>query len=147
MKKPKYITLENYKEFLPSEFVRSFVSDIEVAEKFNKPMNMFTFKSDDVSYLPCLGGMACLNLSPKKNCFRNKTLSSIAFLGNSIRNGMLHSVVSYLKYLYPNHEIYYNTFVNVKNLKQFSGLINKDRFEELKKQVHKYADALEKIGY
>ncbi len=30
--KPKYITVENYKEFKPSEFIRSFVADIEVAE-------------------------------------------------------------------------------------------------------------------
>jgi hypothetical protein len=64
-KKPKYITKDNYHLFKPSEFVRSFVSDIEVAEeikaKTGKEMNMNDY-SDSIRCLPCLGGMACMNM-------------------------------------------------------------------------------------
>lgn len=67
----KYITLKNYKQFLPSEFVRSFVSDIEVAEKIGKSINMNNY-TKNISCLPCLGGMACLNLVPKKVFYQTK---------------------------------------------------------------------------
>lgn len=41
--KLKTITAENYKQFKPSEFIRSFISDIEIAKKIGKPMNMSSY--------------------------------------------------------------------------------------------------------
>ena len=61
----KRITVDNYRQFKPSQFVRSFLSDLDVAvtltKKTGEEMNMDSWYQGN-SCLPCLSGMACLNM-------------------------------------------------------------------------------------
>lgn len=145
MRKPKYITAENYQQFKPSEFVRSFVSDIEVAEKMGKPMDMRTYipRTAEPGCLPCLGGMACMNMGFTSTLL-NDVSYNVAGLGDAIRTGTASSFRIHINNLYPKCQFKASY---VGHTKTFEGVVRKGRLSYLKAQVHKYADALEAQGY
>jgi hypothetical protein len=141
----KYITQENYKEFKPSEFVHSFISDIDVAIKLGKPMDMDWYQQWD-GCMPCLGGMACMNLGIGVSGL-NDLEDNISRLGDAIRNGNNIGVVNRLDDLYYGLIIPYSVFDGLDTT-EFNGKIKtKEQFKALKAQVMKYVVALEKAGY
>lgn len=146
MSKPKYITKDNYLKFKPSEFVRSFISDIEVAEAMGKPMDMSTFEAEKAmkeGCLPCLGGMACMNMgiSPYRDV--DSIGRYTADLGDFIRCGHKNCVNDVLELLYPKYRRV--DFYRVKKV-HFFGIQDKNELRELKKIINQYADAIEKSG-
>lgn len=146
---PKYITIDNYKEFKPSEFIRSFISDIDVAIEIGKPMDMNTYFTDsDAKCLPCLGGMACMNMGISFSIFDEDGMygaigGRIADLGDSIRLGFTESVMESINSLYD----IYAFIIEPNGLKQFIGVTELSSLSSLKKQIEKYASAYEKEGY
>jgi len=139
----KYITKENYKEFKPSEFVHSFISDIDVAIKLGKPMDMGLYVEWH-GCLPCLGGMACMNLAAN---FNSGMGYSVSRLGDAIKNGINVGAAIRLGDLYCGLNIPYSIF-NGLDTTEFNGKIKtKEQFKALKDQVMKYVIALEKAGY
>ncbi len=49
------ITPGSYKDYTPVQFMQSFISDIEVAEKSGLPINIKSFYGNE-KMMPCLGG-------------------------------------------------------------------------------------------
>ena len=155
--KPKYITADNYKEFSPSEFVRSFASDLERTGK--KTINMGTYfqgTAKQEKCLPCLGAIACSNMgiSIKGNYSWDPTTSAVARLGNAIRRTDYYTAVEKLRDLYGAsvvpfewNGIKFDKLMNLKHKhKSMIGYIDQDLKERLIKQVHQFADFLEKEG-
>jgi len=76
------ITVDNYLDFLPSDFVASFLSDIDYAAKRNKPMDMENFlkeyatADDNSKCLPCLGGVACMNFGIEEH-LKNQDIAKL----------------------------------------------------------------------
>lgn len=141
--KPKYITKDNYRQFKPSEFIRSFASDIQVALDKGKPMDMSQYEVNFAVYgcLPCLGGMACMNmgLSPLKG----KVGNLVANIGDNIRCGDLESASRDLGELYSKD-------INIEDTVGYSymmGVIRGEKLISLQKRVHSFADQIEKAGY
>lgn len=144
------ITVKNYKKFKPSEFVRSFVSDIEVAEEITKKtgerMNMCVFQPHR-GCLPCLGGMACFNMLGHYpytgEDYGDEELSrAVGSLGNSIRIGVWSDIESDLKMLYPKYKKTHSR----AGLDFFNGETYQHDITRLKKQIHKIADIIERSG-
>jgi hypothetical protein len=170
MRKPKRITVDNYQQFKPSEFVASFLSDLEVVEKQKKPMNMSRWNKNNtwerlqlVECLPCLGGMACMNLGAKDkqlpeivayeglNVFtkRKKLYANVALLGDCIRMGEKSGIKIYLQKLYPA-TYYSQSFerIHFYGLMGLAGLVypkSKD-MKHLKDNINIIVNALEKAG-
>lgn len=138
--KPKYITPDNYQQFKPSELVHSFISDIEVAEKIGKPMDMAIFE-ESWECLPCMGGMGVMNWNHHEI---NGTLRhNIEQLGDDIRVG--RNISPRLNTLYGN----VNVLIMPTGTECFSHLEKiktKSRFTALKHQVMLYVKELEKHG-
>lgn len=138
--KPKYITPDNYQQFKPSELVHSFISDIEVAERIGKPMDMSNYFSSK-NCLPCLGGMALLNWG---NISTNKDVGfNVSHLGDAIRRGV--DIQYWLQEMYPNVGFY---TINPNGTKVFGMIQLKShiQFTALKRQVMLYVKELEKHG-
>ena len=140
--KAKTITVDNYKEFKPSEFIRSFLSDIEVAEKIGLPMDMRTFLSNGYkkNCLPCLGGIACLNMhiDPISTVLG----SNVSELGDNIRLGYSSLVSDDVAKLF-------GIKISMgKEISSICGVIKtKKQFDKLKNNVNYYTDIFEKAGY
>jgi len=161
------ITVDNYLDFLPSEFIESFISDIEVAEKLNRPMDMGSYtqkdakKFDTVTCLPCLGGMACMNLGLKyeyQSEFRDLNTelplaNRIAGIGNSIRIGDTLVFYKNLREIYTDlpDELtikFCDWFIHHDiTLRLFYDVVHQSEFKHLKQQVSYYVKALKSIGY
>lgn len=141
-KRGNIITPENYRQFKPSEFIHSFISDIEVAERTGKPMDMEHYKLDDCKpgCLPCLGGTACLNWG-FNNPYSEGLPWRVANSGEQIRWGNGEALAYNLRRLYE---------IPVKNLpkqKPIMGNPNSPKaFQRLKDRVLFYVTALEKQG-
>lgn len=144
----KTITIDNYQDFKPSEFVRSFASDVDVAIRRGKPMFMASFYDqqtvDGVECLPCLGGMACMNMGiPLQYGLPQNSLQTIVSnLGDSIRTGDKRSIVNWLERLYPDRNIQFTP----GSLQGFFGVTKRRSLLLLQKQIHQIADALEESG-
>lgn len=135
----KYITVDNYKEFKPSEFVESFISDIEVAEKIGKPMDMDNWVGNGC--LPCLGGMACMNMGISP--FGNQVGDIVSNLGDHIRSGYADSVQDFIEDLF---NIKLPSLIFKRQRKIEGEIKTAKQFNNLKKQVAYYADTLKKAG-
>jgi hypothetical protein len=87
------ITVDNYHEFKPSAFIHSFVYDIDYAIGKKKAMDMTAFTkkalNNPKACLPCLGGIACMNMGLAKSYSRCSLWDYIASLGDDIRRGNL----------------------------------------------------------
>lgn len=151
-KKPKYITIKNYLKFTPSEFIHSFVSDIDIAIKTGKNVDMTTYKTSTDKCLPCLGAIACMNfgITPGKIFkMKNPVYKNTAFLGDKIRAGESFTFIMYLDDLYKitsEKQIEIQTRLYKKELHRFIGFLNEHDLINLKKQVLKYVEVLESIG-
>lgn len=142
MSKPKYITIENYRKFKPSEFVRSFISDIETAEKIGKPMDMSNyFENFEGTCLPCLGGMACMNLGFVSVYATDIIGETVARLGDRIRVGKGKYINYQLKILYPKYKN-----CKLPNREMISGETTKRDLTRLKQRINTYADIIEASG-
>jgi hypothetical protein len=164
MKQPKYITIDNYQQFKPSEFVRSFISDIESAAKTGMKMNMSSYVHDPFSgCLPCIGGMACLNMGGKYTFLlslrpdvteMDRIFNRIAMLGDAIRSGagarsFLHDIRALYSELLPIGSIHTILLKGSKikgQLRCFEGYIDPNNCQRLKKQIEAYATFLEELG-
>lgn len=142
--KPKFITTENYLQFKPSEFIRSFASDVDVAmeitKKTGKRMNMNSFNNGD-HCLPCLGGMACMNLAGTTSVYEG-VAEYTKDLGDRIRLASKYGIHIYLRKIYPSLkeiELPYDMEV-------FTGIMLDKDLVVLKEQIHKIADAYEASG-
>lgn len=136
----KYITVDNYKEFKPSDFVESFISDIDVAEKLGKPMNMADWYGNGC--LPCLGGMACMNM--KIDPINDEVGYEVSDLGDGIRNGsdwkIQKSIEALFKIKIPENIL--------KPKPEIRGKIDTaKKFDKLRQRVIYYADILRKEGF
>lgn len=151
MAKTKTITIDNYKQFKPSELVHSFVSDLDAALKTGKSMDMSTFNAEHarkVNCLPCLGGMALLNLGAESSDMNGHTvLSNIANMGDFIRMSCWTTALVYLTDLYPKYTKQLCK-VSTEGLpdKDFAGVIYSNRIKALQKHILKFVEVLEKAG-
>jgi len=142
MKKPKYITAKNYLQFKPSEFVRSFVSDLEVAKKLTKrtgkPMNMNRWWPNE-NCLPCLGGMACMNMGvrPDDNAIGDMTSE----LGDNIRIGYGSRISDDILKLFKEYKR-----VNLPSFEIIHDVISNKEIDILIDRIHTYADLIEASG-
>lgn len=146
-RKPRTMTVNNYKEFLPSEMIRSFVTDIDVALKAKKHMNMgiFNFVGSYSNCLPCLGGLACMNMG-YENIYSSPLSKTIAYLGDAIRRESSTAVQKYLAELYPDliTEIYRS---EIKMKKWGSVLdVGPEKLRRLQTTIHHLADSLKMEG-
>lgn len=145
----KVITIDNYRNFKPSELVHSFVSDLNIALKSGKKMDMLTFSAEAAAThdcLPCLGGMAALGLERKTIDVRPVT-HFVMMLGDSIRVSQWFDALAALIRIYPDFQgkLF---FVDTDLLphKRFDGVIGKKEIKELQKHVLRFVEALEKAG-
>lgn len=149
----KTITKYNYLKFKPSEFIHSFLSDIEVAEKSGKRMNMNRFNSG-YGYLPCLGGLACLTLgipTPLRISLSEDGLSlsvKVGLLGDSIRLGNIDITLRYVKNLYPDMTL---TTTSKWSLQSFDdriiyGIPSKEDMRLMKRRIKEVVKLLEKYN-
>lgn len=146
-KRTKKITIDNYLDFKPSEFVRSFASDLEwgmaESKRTGKPINMYVFTKDK-DCLPCLGGLACMNFgTPRGYTFnhKNRMLDNTAVLGDSIRQGLVTVTNTAIKGLYPDYRP-----CKLGKLRPFNGKYDYDELQPLIDQIHHIADQIERSG-
>ena len=150
-KRGNIITPENYLQFKPSEFVHSFISDIEVAEKMGKPMDMHDYDAERagngrITCLPCMGGMSILNWGysgiPEGDSPEEMAAYYTARLGDGIRCGLGAVVAKYIKRLYGGR-----TPRLIDTATTVRGIVRSPwQFKELKDQVLFYTGELEKQG-
>lgn len=155
----KNITIDNYLQFKPSEFIRSFVSDVNAAIKMGKPMDMNSFVEErDNKCLPCLGGMACLNMGipvTYTSTWVDDLQESIAFCGDGIRTGDFRGMYNNLQNIYPKLPNFAIKMRRIRkynrnrlfNDKLFSGKCSGEQLKELQKRIHEYANTIESWGY
>jgi hypothetical protein len=145
------ITVDNYKKFKPSEFIRSFASDIEWAIKSGKKMDMGTIleKGD---CLPCLGGIACMNFGiPIKDTELSRIQYNVAFLGDAIRLSVFSNMMYRLSRLYPSLNRGDHTTLIEKRLRNevvhlsYKGTILPK--QSMIERIHKIADIIASEGY
>lgn len=153
--KPKYITIDNIHQFLPSELVRSFAWDVKQAAKTKKEMLLSQFSyilANEQGCLPCLGGIACYNMGIiDVSMYDDGDIEyEVARLGDSIRMGMGRYVIKSLKKIYPDTDFSQTwlrdmTSFSIFDIEPFfpSGYKGK----ELINQIHQYADELELKGF
>lgn len=137
--KPQFITVDNYQKFKPSELVRSFVADIQVAKKKMKQ----GYKMDMQSWepynhcLPCLGGMACLNMSITPH---DGIGLWISYLGDAIRTGRDGYMNNALFDLYENYRR--TDFPSKPEIERGTT----KNLDILIDRIHMYANILEESG-
>jgi hypothetical protein len=137
----KRITVDNYKEFKPSEFVRSFVVDvyygINLSNKTKKKINVQEWK-ETFDCLPCIGGLACMGL--RINPLLDPLGRIIASLGDSIRTGSNFCICRDLCLLYPNYQYTQppqNPIISKSNISSL---------KQLQKRIHMYVNLIEESG-
>lgn len=137
----KAITKDNYRDFKPSEFVHSFISDIEVAERAGKKMDMTAWikSSAKPGCLPCLGGLACMNMSV---AILDDIGTHVSNAGDEIRLGCGIELSQSLGYLYPDREI--DTLTEFYEI--FKGVMGKKDLAPLKERILYYVRELEAQG-
>lgn len=159
------ITKDNYRQYKPSEFVRAFIEDIDFAIATGIPVNMSTFTviNSKTSCLPCLGGMAVLNMGMKGFEFKDQIVLSIgerhagfdkslnwavAGLGDAIRRCRRSEILRRLAQIYNlNMAIMESLKDKLPKYQRFDGKAGKEELLILRDYVTILADTLRNNGY
>lgn len=130
------ITPATYKDYTPVQFMQSFISDIEVAEKSGLPINIKSFYGNE-DMMPCLGGLAVMNMGLEP--WQNKLAANVACLGDHIVRGEGRAVNYYLKLLYPG--LPKRTYKEMPNMTK--GVRLTRQYKKLKSRVWDYVKEVE----
>ena len=163
------ITLENYKQFKPSDLIARGVHDMFDAIESGHDIvtyDWFGYNDTTSNCFVCLGGAVLRGMIPDikryidsgeyvcaLNTFRDSRARStvqgdIAGLFDSIRKGATDSVIFYLKELYglrPSVALFHAVNYQWKN-KCFVGYLGKSEVEQLSKSIFSLVDALRSVG-
>jgi len=156
MKKPKYITVDNYLQFKPSEFVRSFASDIErgweLAKRTKQKIDLYNWVPyPESKCLPCVGGLACMYFGGEftyegssAELYKGSDLVKFytARIGDCIRMGSMFEIYEFLIGLYPEYK---NVYLGKWGI-AFYGMLNAKSKGALIKRINRIADLIEASG-
>lgn len=161
------ITLENYRQFKPSDLIARGVHDMFDAIEAGHDIithDWFGYNEVEEKCFCCLGGAVLRGMVPlikdridcgswgeAKSRFMfayNDTERNIAILFDAIRRGSADEVIKYLKELYNLRRPIdlFNAVNNEWKMESFYGQLNKLKIEKLSKSIFSLVDALRSIG-